>query len=84
MAFNRVTIKYDGQFHEFDITDMDIPLDGATDQQVLSATRQKLEEGGIAVSNFNGYVVDPPQAERLSGLHDGKSVLNIRPTATYG
>lgn len=84
MAFSRVTIKYNGEFHEFDLTDMDIPLEGATDQQILTATREHLEGRGVTVSNFNGYVVDPPQAERLSGLHDDKTVLNIRPTATYG
>lgn len=77
--FDKVTMKFDGRFYEWPVSELDMPADAATDSHVLAAVQTKL-----GVESLSGYVVDPPQSERLAGQHDDKTVLNVRPTATYG
>ncbi len=91
MAFERITIKYGGNYHEWGndqqpLTDLDIPLaangaleEGIDDESVKTAVMVALD-----APNLEGYVVDPPQDERDRGEHGEKTVLNLRPTATYG
>lgn len=81
--FERVVLKFDGQCHEWSVSELDMPIEHATDVQVLNGVHQKLASMGISADNLSGYVVDPPESERLSDMHEGKIVLNIRPHATW-
>ena len=82
MNVETVTIKYDGEFHEFSVSDLDLTPDNPTDNDVKTAIIARLDLSGL--SSLDGFVVDPPEAERTAGSHAEKTVLNIRPTATYG
>lgn len=82
--FDRVTMKYDGNYYEWSVNELDMPVEGATDDQIKTAALGRLMLNGVASANLNEYIVDPPQLERLSGMHNDKIVLNIRPTALYG
>ncbi len=83
--YERVTIKYDGRFYEFAMADLDLP-DAAspTDADIQTAVIGRLAAEGVPSANLAGFVIDPPESERQSGEHDSKTVLNIRPTATFG
>ena len=97
MAFERITIKHDGVYREWGnesnpLNSLDIALAESgtelqaniTDEQVITAISVELageDESPVDLSNF---VVDPPEAERLAGQHDDKTVLNLRPPATFG
>lgn len=74
-----VTIKYNGEFHEFPVESLDFNPQNPSDAAVLAAVR-----GALSAETLNGFVVDPPEVERNTGQHDTKTVINIRPTATYG
>lgn len=88
MVVNKITIKYNGQYVEFPQTEggfdvltdqLDINPTNPTDAAVLSAV-----QGALGAQSLAGFVVDPPESERMAGSHDAKTVLNIRPTAQYG
>lgn len=83
MAFDRVTVKFDGEFHEFPIEDLDIPSD-PDDSHVLSAVNQKLSEIHSTSVNLSNYVVDPPIADRRAGQYNDMTVLTVRPSASFG
>lgn len=82
--FEKVIIKYNGRSHEWPVAELDLPSEQITDSHVLAAVTQRLDSEGVAVHSLTGYSVDPPESERLSGQHEGKTVLNVRPTATFG
>lgn len=82
--FEKLTIKYNGEYHEFPVIDLDMSADLATDAHIISAVTSQLRENNDQSVNLSGYVVDPPESERLAGQHNDKTVLNIRPTAVYG
>ena len=79
MNVERVTIKYDGQYSEFQAGDLDMSPTNPSDAEATTAVIAQLD-----IDNLTGYVVDPPETERNSGQHDDKTVLNVRPTASYG
>ena len=92
MAWDRVTVKHDGRYFEFPIDTIDVNPDNPTDEQIKTAMAGAIhaqlqdESPGSdpAVPDFSRFTVDPPQAERLSGQHANKTVLNLRPSASYG
>jgi hypothetical protein len=88
MVIDKVTIKYNGQYIEFPerdkgfetLTDqLDINPNNPSDAAVTAAVM-----GALGANSLSGFVIDPPETERMAGQHDTKTVLNIRPTATYG
>ena len=79
MNVERVTIKYNGEFHEFQSDALDINPSNPTDSAVMAAVM-----GALGAHDLTGFVVDPPETERQQGSHETKTVLNIRPTAVYG
>lgn len=79
MNVERVTIKYDGQFYEFPVAELDVNPQNPPDTAVMNAVM-----GQLGINSLPGFVVDPPESERFAGQHDTKTVINIRPTATYG
>lgn len=82
MAFDKLSIKYDGRSWEFNVADLDVPSENLRDHHIMSAVSQKLEDEGCVNVNLSPYTVDPPESERLAGLHNEKTVLNVRPRAT--
>ena len=78
MAFEKVALKYGGNYYEWPLTELD--LVDPTDDSIKTAVMAKL---GPA-TNLSDFVVGPPETERLSGQHDDKTVINIHPTATLG
>lgn len=79
MNVQTVTIKYNGEYHEFQAADLDMSQTNPADREVLNAIMVRLN-----INDLTGFVVDPPENERNLGQHDTKTVLNVRPTATYG
>lgn len=91
--FNRVTAKWDGRYYDYSIDELDLDRERPVDVDIRTALAQRIAtdlaaETGTApadnLPNFDGMVVDPPQAERLEGQHDDKEVLSVRPSAGYG
>lgn len=72
----KVQIKYDGRLHEISVTELDMDPATATDSEILHAVARNL-----GVDSLSEHQVEPPQ-----GHIDRSSVtvLNVRPTATYG
>ncbi len=96
MAFERITIKHDGVYREWGnqehpLDELDIALAESgmelmpriTDEQVMTAISISLGGDGTPV-DLSNFVIDPPESERLAGQHDEKTVLNLRPPATFG
>lgn len=88
MIVEKVTIKYNGISYEFPeqeagfntLTDqLDLNPNNPTDAQVFNAVCAALQ-----VPSLDGFVIGPPESERLAGQHDSKTVLNIRPPAQAG
>ncbi len=89
MQVEKVLIKYDGRSFELDVADMDLAPDNPSDQEVKDAAAVRIsqilaDEGNPATPDFSNLVVDPPQNERQDGQHPNRTVLNMRPSATYG
>lgn len=82
--FDRITIKYSGHYKEWPLSDLDISSENPSDEEIRDAVMLRLDHDGLPVTALDGYVVDPPEEERLAGQHNDKTVLNIRPSATYG
>lgn len=91
--FNRVTAKYNGRYFDYPIDELDLDRERPVDDDIRTALAQRIatdiaaETGGEPADNlpnFAGFVVDPPQVERLEGQHDDKEVLSVRPSAEYG
>lgn len=66
--FEKVLVKYDGELKEIPIADLDIDPVQATDAQIRTAVEQHLN-----VDSLSEYVVER-----------GETVLNLRPTASFG
>lgn len=81
--FNKVTVKYDGNFYELNVSDMDVP-EQPTDNQIKNAVASEIENRTGSRPNLASYVVYPTETERLSGMHNDKEVLNISPVAQLG
>ncbi len=79
MNVEKVTMKYDGEFFEMPISELDMSPENPSDSSVLNAVK-----GYLHIRSLDGFVVYPPENERTEGLHDSKTVLNIHPTASYG
>lgn len=84
MAFEKVTIKYNGEYYQWPVSELDLPSGDVTDDQIRLAVVQALSAEGVIVSDLNNFVVDPLESERLNGEHEDKTDLNVRPSATYG
>lgn len=92
MAWDRLTIKFDGRSYEFPISEVDVNPDNPRDEEIrvaasaaIFAQHQEENPGVEPVRpDFSRFVVDPPEAERLRGDHADKTVLNLRPSASYG
>lgn len=91
--FKRVTAKYNGRYYDYPIDELDVVQDRPVDNDIRVALAQRIatdvaaEQGGEPADHlpdFNGFDVDPPEAERLDGRHDDKEVLTVRPSAEYG
>lgn len=81
--FSKVTVKYDGNFYEMNVSDIDVP-EQPTDNQIKNAVSAEIENRIGTRPNFANYVVYPAENERLSGMHNDKEVLNISPSAVLG
>ena len=79
MEVQIVRIKYDGELHEFQASNLDMGTTNPSDNEVIASVMVALDTDGLT-----GYVVDPPESERNAGNHDDKVVLDVRPSATYG
>jgi hypothetical protein len=91
--FQRVTAKYNGRYFDFPLTGMDLDPEQPVDADILTALAQRIavdvaaekdEDPADHLPNFAGFVVDPPQDERLAGQHAAIEVLSVRPPAPYG
>lgn len=72
----KVQVKYNGRFHEIEVSELDINPANATDGAVKTAVAQY-----IGADSLSEYVVEPAQnhADRAAA-----TVLNLRPEASYG
>ena len=77
--FEKVTVKYNGQYHEFVLQDLDL----ATPQNPNDSDLKAAIALNIPGSSFVDYVVSPPESERLAGQHNNITTLNIHPVASY-
>ena len=89
MQVEKVLIKYAGRSFELAVSEMDLAPDNPSDQEVKDAAAVRVsqilaEEGESVTPDFSNLVVDPPQNERQAGQHPDKTVLNMRPPASYG
>lgn len=66
--FEKVLLKYDGELKEIEVSELDMDPEHATDAQITTAVARHLE-----VDSLNEYVVER-----------GDTVINMRPTATFG
>lgn len=91
--FQRVTAKYNGRYFDFPIGELDVNREQPMDVDIRTAMAQRIamflsaELGGEPVDHLPalaGFVVDPPQEERMNGMHSDKEVLSVRPSAEYG
>lgn len=80
MQVEKILVKYEGGVTQLDVVNdgLDMGQTNPSDEEVMNAVMQKTE-----IDNLDGYVVDPPQAERNAGQHETITVLNIRPSAHY-
>ena len=66
--FEKILVKYDGHLHEISVSDLDMDPGGATDEEVRTAVERHLD-----VESLSEYVIER-----------GDTILNMRPTATFG
>ncbi len=66
--FETVLLKYDGELREIPVDELDMDPEQATDAQIRTAVERHLE-----VDSLGEYVIER-----------GETVLNMRPTATFG
>ncbi len=85
MNAQTATAKYDGRYFETPTEELDIENPtNPTDAQVKVAMAAYIEQESGSAPNLADYVVDPPEAERMAGQHENITVLNLRPSATFG
>jgi hypothetical protein len=88
--FEKVSVKFSGEYFEFSVSDLDVDPNNLNDSSLKQAVAVKIRDvysdrgQSIALPNLNGFVVDPPEDERLQGMHNDKTVLNLRPSAVLG
>jgi len=81
MAFEKVAIKYDGRYEEAVLSELDLANPGSpTDSELKTALAVELDSRGFDSPDLSGYVVDPPENERVDS---DLTILQIRPSATY-
>lgn len=66
--FEKVLVKYDGQLREIPVAELDMDPEAVSDAEILLAVERHLE-----VDSLSEYVVER-----------GETVLNLRPTASFG
>ena len=66
--YDRVLLKYDGELKEIEVSELDMDPEHATDAEITTAVARHLD-----VDSLNEYVVER-----------GETVINMRPTATFG
>lgn len=81
--FETLAISYDGRYITRPVGELDMDPNHPSDEQVKAAARSVLSQEGYADANLSGFVVDPPEADRATGVHN-VAVLNLRPTAPHG
>ena len=68
--YEKVAVKFNGDYYEFDVTNLDLDPNNLTDEAIKSAVgvaiREVFSSRGETIStpNFAGFVVDPPFNER--------------------
>jgi hypothetical protein len=91
--FRRVTVKHAGRYWDFPIDELDLDAERPVDVDIKTAMSQRIAtdlaaeqgvEAATVLPDLAGFVIDPPEAERLAGQHGEKEVLSIRPVAEYG
>lgn len=83
-VFSKVIAKYDGNYYELELSQLDVPSENPTDNHIKNAVAAEIENRSGTRPNFASYVVYPSENERNSGLHNDKEILNISPVAQLG
>lgn len=68
--FEKVLLKYDGRLREIPVSELDMDPEHATDAEISTAVARHLD-----VDSLNEYVVERSE--------EG-TIINMRPTATFG
>lgn len=66
--FDKVLVKFNGVLHEINVAELDMDPNDSTDEQIRTAVERHLE-----VDSLGEYVIER-----------GDTVLNMRPTASFG
>lgn len=88
--FEKVSVKFSGEYFEFSVSELDVDPNNLNDSSLKLAVASMIRDvfanrgQSIPLPNLNGFVVDPPEDERLQGMHNDKTVLNLRPSAVLG
>lgn len=76
MSIARITIKYNGEYRELNVADLDLNPNNPIDDDVKTAVSRHL-----GITSLAEYVVEPPYND---SARSQATVLNLRPSAVFG
>jgi len=82
MAWEKFTVKYRGVSYEESFGVLDVAVQ-PSDADMKRAVGRWLADRLNEPADVMDYVLELPEAERLAGMHDDKTVLALRPLAVF-